>query len=110
MITILRRKLIDAQKNKEELVASTLKLLISEFQKREIELRALSKEFTDEDGFKIFRKQIKNRMDSIPMYEKAGRIETAEKEKAEIRIIQDLAKEILPSFDLTIGGDPRKNA
>lgn len=110
MITILRRKLIDAQKNKDELMSSTLKLLIAEFQKREIALRAESKELSDEEGFRIFKKQIKNRMETIPMYEKAGRAETAEKEKSEVRIIQDLAKEMFPDFDLSAGGDPRQNA
>lgn len=109
MITILRRKLIDAQKNKDELMASTLKLLISEFQKKEIELRVEGKELTDQDGFKILKKQIKNRIETIPMYEKAGRTETAEKEKAEVRIIQDLAHEMLPGFDMSMGGDPRQN-
>ena len=43
------------------------------------------------------KKQIKNRNETIPMYEKAGRTETAEKEKKEVDFIQLLMKEYFPN-------------
>ena len=43
------------------------------------------------------KKQIKNRNETIPMYEKAGRIETAEKEKKEVEFLQSLVSEYYPN-------------
>ena len=44
----------------------------------------------------MIKKQIKNRNESIPMYEKAGRTETAEKEKKEVVFLQSLLTEFFP--------------
>ncbi len=90
LIDSLRKKLIESQKSQNEVALSTLRLLISEIKNREISNRAENKELLDEDVLKIIKKQIKNRNETIPMYEKAGRVETAEKEKAEVEFLQSL--------------------
>lgn len=97
LIDSLRSKLIEFQKSKSEIELSTLRLLISEIKNKEISLKGEDKEITNEDIFRIFKKQIKNRNETIPMYEKAGRIETAEKEKNEVIFIEKLMKEFFPN-------------
>lgn len=97
LIDSLRSKLIEFQKSKSEIEVSTLRLLISEIKNKEISLKGENKEITNEDIFRIFKKQIKNRNETIPMYEKAGRIETAEKEKNEVIFIEKLMKEFFPN-------------
>ena len=92
----LRKKLIESQKSQDEVALSTLRLLMSEAKNREISLRAESKELASEDYLKMIKKQIKNRNESIPMYEKAGRNETAEKEKKEVLFLQSLLTEFFP--------------
>lgn len=92
----LRKKLIESQKSQDEIALSTLRLLMSEAKNREISLRAESKELASEDYLKMIKKQIKNRNESIPMYEKAGRTETAEKEKKEVVFLQSLLTEFFP--------------
>jgi len=92
----LRKKLIESQKSQDEIALSTLRLLMSEAKNREISLRAESKELASEDYLKMIKKQIKNRNESIPMYEKAGRTETAEKEKKEVAFLQSLLTEFFP--------------
>jgi uncharacterized protein YqeY len=92
----LRKKLIESQKSQDEVALSTLRLLMSEAKNREISLRAESKELASEDYLKMIKKQIKNRNESIPMYEKAGRTETAEKEKKEVVFLQSLLTEFFP--------------
>lgn len=93
----LRSKLIEYQKSKAEVETSTVRLLISELKNKEIELKASGKDVTPEDELRIFKKQIKNRNETIPMYEKAGRLETAEKEKKEVEFITLLMKEYFPN-------------
>jgi uncharacterized protein YqeY len=92
----LRKKLIESQKSQDEIALSTLRLLMSEAKNREISLKAESKELASEDYLKMIKKQIKNRNESIPMYEKAGRTETAEKEKKEVVFLQSLLTEFFP--------------
>lgn len=97
IIDSLRKKLLESQKSQNEVALSTLRLLISEIKNKEISYRAEQKEVTEEDIFKIIKKQIKNRNESIPMYEKAGRTETADKEKAEVEFLQNLVAELFPN-------------
>jgi len=98
LIDSLRKKLIESQKSQNEIALSTLRLLISEIKNREISNRAENKELVvDEDILKIIKKQIKNRNETIPMYEKAGRTETAEKEKSEVEFLQSLIVEFFPN-------------
>jgi uncharacterized protein YqeY len=92
----LRKKLIESQKSQDEIALSTLRLLMSEAKNREISLKAESKELASEDYLKMIKQQIKNRNESIPMYEKAGRTETAEKEKKEVVFLQSLLTEFFP--------------
>lgn len=96
IIDALKRKLIEYQKSQNEVGLSTLRLLISELKYKEISLKGENKDITAEDEIRVIRKQIKNRNESIPMYEKAGRIETAEKEKQELKVLEDLITEFFP--------------
>jgi len=97
IIDSLRKKMIESQKSQNEIALSTLRLLITEIKNKEISLRAEQKELLDEDILKMIKKQIKNRNESIPMYEKAGRTETAEKEKSEVEFLQSLITEFFPN-------------
>lgn len=93
----LRTKLVEYQKSRAEIEVSTIRLLISELKNKEIALKAEGKEVSSEDELRVLKKQIKNRNETIPMYEKAGRLETAEKEKKELEFIQLLIKEYFPN-------------
>lgn len=92
----LRKKLIESQKNKEEVALSTLRLLMTEIKNKEISLRTEGKEVSNEDFLRILKKQIKVRNETIPMYEKAGRVDSAEREKKEVKFIESLISEYFP--------------
>lgn len=92
----LRKKMIESQKSHDEIALATLRLLVTEVKNREISLRAEDKEVEPADILKIVKKQIKNRNETIPMYEKAGRTETAEKEKKEVVFLESLISEYFP--------------
>ena len=64
---------------------STLRMVKAALMNRQIEKGG---ELTDEEVTKMLRTLVKQRNDSAEQYEKAGRMELAEKEKAEIAFIE----------------------
>lgn len=71
-------------KDKERL--SVLRMVKSNLMNMEIDKQS---ELTDEEVIKSLNTLVKQRRDSAEQYENAGRAELAEKEKAEITIIED---------------------
>jgi len=74
-----------AMKAQDAARTSTLRMLKAAITNREKEG---GEELTDEDVQKLLRSQMKQRRDSVEQFEKAGRQELADKEKAEISIIE----------------------
>ena len=74
-----------AMKSKEAARLSTLRMVKAAVQNREIEKGG---ELTDEELTKLLQSLVKQRRDSVEQYEKAGRAELAEKERAEIVVIE----------------------
>ena len=75
-------------KNSERVL--TLRSIVSQKKDKEIELRTSDqKEVLDSDIISILNKMMKQRKESIEMYEKGGRIDLIEKEKFEIQVIED---------------------
>jgi uncharacterized protein YqeY len=74
-----------AMKAKDAARLSTLRMVKANVMNREIEKGG---ELTDEELTKAMQSLVKQRRDSIEQYEKAGRQELAEKEQAEIEVIE----------------------
>ncbi|HEX8284462.1 MAG TPA: GatB/YqeY domain-containing protein [Pyrinomonadaceae bacterium] len=75
-----------AMKAKEVGRLSTLRMVKAAVQNREIEKGG---ELSDEELTKALQSLVKQRRDSVEQYEKAGREELAEKERAEIAVIEE---------------------
>ena len=75
-----------AMKSKDASRLSTLRMVKASVQNREIEKGG---ELTDEELTKALQSLVKQRRDSVEQYEKAGRTELAEKERAEIVVIEE---------------------
>src|ERR671929_1528355 len=75
-----------AMKAKEAARLSTLRMVKAAVQNREIEKGG---ELSDEELTKLLQSLVKQRRDSVEQYEKAGRAELAEKERAEIAVIEE---------------------
>lgn len=80
----INKQLIDAMKAKDELVVSTLRLLVSAFKNKQIEV---GHELSDEEVLDVIGKAAKQRRESIEAYNKGGREDLAEKESNELSII-----------------------
>ncbi|HEX7317980.1 MAG TPA: GatB/YqeY domain-containing protein [Pyrinomonadaceae bacterium] len=75
-----------AMKSKDASRLSTLRMVKAAVQNREIEKGG---ELSDEEMTKALQSLVKQRRDSVEQYEKAGRAELAEKERAEITVIEE---------------------
>src|SRR5215208_3222032 len=75
-----------AMKSKEAGRLSTLRMVKAAVQNREIEKGG---ELSEEELTKVLQSLVKQRRDSVEQYEKAGRAELAEKERAEIAVIEE---------------------
>ncbi len=76
---------------------SVLRMLISEINNKGIELRGEGKALTDEIILQVLAKEVKKRKESVEMYAANNRQELADKENAEIVIIETyLPKQLTP--------------
>lgn len=86
-------ELKQAMKDKDALRLSTLRLINAAVKDSEIALRGREegeqRELSDAEVLAILTKMVKQRHDSARAYEEGGRLELAEKENAEIEIIEE---------------------
>ncbi len=91
---MLRQRLTDtlkeAMKEKDGLRVSTVRLVLARLKEQDIEARAKGKTdgIADPEIQQMLQAMIKQRRDSIALYEQGGRQELAEKERGEIAIIE----------------------
>ena len=78
-----------ALKNKNKALVSTLRLIVAAIKERDIANRKGGKkeEVKDQEIIKVLQKMKKQRQDSASLYEKGGRQELLNIEKAEIEVI-----------------------
>jgi uncharacterized protein len=81
----ITQDMTQAMKAREELKLSTLRMVKSALKNKEIEKRS---PLDDKEALAVLSTLIKQRKDSIEQFTKGGRQELAEKEKAEIGIIE----------------------
>ena len=94
LVNVMREKLTnalrDAMKAKDTLRISTIRLINATIKDRDIAVRSEEnvKGVSDAEILSILGKMIKQRQESARQYEEAGRIELAEQELSEIRIVE----------------------
>ena len=79
----------DAMRAKDAARLSVLRLLKAALKNATIEKVGAEGELNDPDAVAVIRKQVKQRQDSIESFEKGGRADLAEKEKAEITVLNN---------------------
>lgn len=91
MSTIAARILEDmktAMKAKDTIALETVRALKSAIKYAAIEKGGADGELDEGEAIAVIRKEIKKRQDSVQQYESAGRQELADKEKAEITVLE----------------------
>ncbi|MEO0930965.1 MAG: GatB/YqeY domain-containing protein [Pseudomonadota bacterium] len=82
----------DAMKSKEADRLSTLRLINAAIKDKDIALRGTAEEESgvgDADVLAIMGRMVKQRQESARAYEEGGRLELAEKERVEIKVIEE---------------------
>lgn len=103
---MLRQQFTDSLKNamkdKDQLAVSTVRLIIAKLKEQDIEARGKGK--TDGIGEpeiqQMLQSMIKQRRESIALYEQGGRADLAEKERGEIAIIERFLPKQLSDAEL----------
>jgi uncharacterized protein YqeY len=90
----------EAMRAKDAARLGVLRMLKSALKYAAIEKSSASGELDDAQAVQVIRKQAKQRQDSIESFEKGGRPELAEKEKAELAILNTYLPQELSSDDL----------
>ncbi|MGY3945124.1 MULTISPECIES: GatB/YqeY domain-containing protein [Aeromonas] len=75
----------------------TIRLLMAEIKQREVDSRI---ELNDEDILAVVTKMVKQRRDSISQFEAAGRQDLADKESAEILVLQEFLPQQLTADEI----------
>jgi len=91
---------MEAMKNKDSFRAEVLSFLRSAIKYKEIELREKGKELSDEDIIDVINKEIKKRKEAIELYKKGERIDLAEKEEKELKILEEYLPKQLTEDEL----------
>jgi uncharacterized protein YqeY len=92
VLAVLREQinaaLKDAMKAQDKRQISTLRLISAAIKDRDIEARGAGKNAaTDDELLSLLQKMIKQRQESLAIYQKAGRTDLATQEREEIEII-----------------------
>lgn len=86
----LQGKINEALKSGDALKTSTYRMLLSALKYEEI---AKQHELSDEEEIVVIKRQVKQREEAREAYEKAGRVESAEKEKKEAEVLGEFLPE-----------------
>ena len=81
----IQKDIVEAMRGREELRLSTLRMVKTALKNKEIDKRA---PLDDKESHQILATLIKQRRDSIEQFQKGGRQELADKEAAEIALIE----------------------
>lgn len=90
----------NAMRAQEATKLRVLRLLKTALKNAAIEKGGADTELNDADAVAVVRKQVKQRQDSIESFEKGGRLELAEKEKAEIALLNQYLPQAMSAEEL----------
>jgi len=97
----IRQDLVTAMKAKDTETLSVLRMLIAALRNKEITLRdGGAAELTDEQVLEVIGSEVKKRRDSVEAYMSGGRSELADKESAEIKILEKYLPEQMSDSEL----------
>jgi uncharacterized protein len=98
----LKAKILDdikaSMKDRNQVKTDTLRFLQSAVKYREIEVRPA--EIKDEDIIGVIKKLVKQRQESIEQFDKANRKDLADKERAELEVIQTYLPKAMDRSDV----------
>jgi len=96
-IETITKEMYGAMKNGEKDKAATLRGLLAKLKDKQINQ---GKELTDDEGLSVIKTLVKQRKESIELYEKAGRKELAQNEQSELSILETYLPQMMSENDI----------
>ena len=93
----IQADMYEAMKSGEKVKANTLRSVLSKLKDKQIEKREL---LSSEEEIRILQTLVKQRKESIDLYEKGGRNELVDIEKQEMSIINSYLPKMMPEDDI----------
>jgi uncharacterized protein YqeY len=97
MIKKIEAGMVVAAKGKDKVRLSALRLIKSALHNKEIDAR---RELKEEEVLQVLSSMVKQRKDSIEQFTNGGRMDLAEKEEKELRVIQEFMPEQMSEEDI----------
>jgi uncharacterized protein YqeY len=94
----IQKDMVDAMRSRDELRLSTLRMVKSAIKNKEIDKRA---PLDEKEAQQVLSTLIKQRRDSIEQFQKGGRQELADKEAAEIKVIEAYLPKAIGEEEIT---------
>ncbi|MCH8685499.1 GatB/YqeY domain-containing protein [Pedomonas mirosovicensis] len=92
----IKQALVEAMKAKDTQTVSTLRMAQAAIKNRDIELRTSEAPANDDAlVIDVLTKMVKQRRESVEMYEKGGRAELAEAERGEIAVLERFLPQVM---------------
>ena len=85
----IKKQIVEAMRAKDALRLEVLRGLQALFSNELIAKNSPDQFLKDEDALALIKRSVKQRKDSIEQFEKGGRPDLAEKEKAELKILEE---------------------
>jgi uncharacterized protein YqeY len=95
----VQKDMVEAMRSRDELRLSTLRMVKSAIKNKEVDKRA---PLDDKECQQVLSTLIKQRKDSIEQFQKGGRQELADKEAAEIKIIETYLPKALGEEEIAV--------
>ncbi len=95
----------EAMKTQDRPRLSTLRLISAAIKDKEIALRGVGASVGDVEVLGILGKMVRQRQESARTYEEGGRLDLAERERAEIRVIEEYLPKWLSSDEVAMAVD-----
>ena len=115
ILATLQEDVKKAMKARDTLVRDTLRLVIAELKRREVDIE---RDLKPEEELAVVQKAVKSREESAGQYDEAGRKDLADKERAEIVIVQrylpamlseDETRALVEKAITSVGADSKKD-
>jgi hypothetical protein len=99
LLTELKDAQKDAMRSKDKVSLGTIRMALAAVKQREVDERI---ELSDTDVLQILTKMVKQRQESIAMFEKGNREDLAEIERKEIEVVQRFLPQPLSSTQVNV--------
>ena len=97
LITEIKQQLTDAMRERDEARRDTLRLILSSLQGAEKELQ---RPLTEDEELQVLQRERKKRIEAAEAFRSGGRDEQADKEEAELEVLEEFMPEPLSEDEL----------